>query len=54
MWKKLDDAERADVDEAKALHLMARSPALIKRPVLDAGGTLYLGLVTVGAQRIWA
>lgn len=43
MWKKLDDAERADVDEAKALHLMARSPALIKRPVLDAGGTLLVG-----------
>ena len=43
MWKKLDDAGRADVDEAKALHLMARSPALIKRPVLDAGGTLLVG-----------
>ena len=43
MWKKLDDAERADVDEAKALRLMARTPALIKRPVLDAGGTLLVG-----------
>jgi len=43
MWKKLSDAERADVDEAKALHLMAQYPSLIKRPVLDTGATLLVG-----------
>ncbi|HZX30384.1 MAG TPA: arsenate reductase [Rhodocyclaceae bacterium] len=43
MWKKLTDAERADVDEAKALQLMAQYPALIKRPVLDTGETLLVG-----------
>lgn len=43
MWKKLTDAERADVDEAKALQLMAQYPALIKRPVLDTGKTLLIG-----------
>ncbi len=43
MWKKLSDAERADVDEAKALALMAQYPALIKRPVLDTGAALVVG-----------
>ena len=43
MWKKLSDAERTDVDEAKALSLMAIYPALIKRPVLDTGDKLIVG-----------
>ena len=43
MWKRLSDDERADVDEAKALALMADYPTLIKRPVLDDGATLQVG-----------
>ena len=43
MWRKLDEAERADVDETRALTLMSRHPALIKRPVLEAGGKLLVG-----------
>lgn len=43
MWKKLSDEERADVDEAKALKLMAQYPSLIKRPVLDTGSKLLVG-----------
>jgi arsenate reductase len=43
MWKKLSEAERADVDAAKALQLMAQYPALIKRPVLDTGTELLVG-----------
>ena len=43
MWKKLSDEERAAVDEPKALNLMVRYPALIKRPVLDTGAALVVG-----------
>jgi arsenate reductase len=43
MWKKLADEERAAVDREKALNLMARYPALIKRPVLDTGSRLLVG-----------
>lgn len=43
MWKKLSEAERADVDEAKALALMATYPVLVKRPVLDTGSKLLVG-----------
>ncbi|MDR1888114.1 MAG: arsenate reductase [Zoogloeaceae bacterium] len=43
MWKKLSDAERAEVDVDKAQALMRQYPALIKRPVLDSGKTLLVG-----------
>ncbi|MBS1198475.1 MAG: arsenate reductase [Proteobacteria bacterium] len=43
MWKKLSEAERADVDEAKAKTLMIQYPSLIKRPVLDTGTELLVG-----------
>ena len=43
MWKKLSEAERTAVDEAKALQLMVQYPALIKRPVLDTGAVLLVG-----------
>ncbi|MBI2305685.1 MAG: arsenate reductase [Rhodocyclales bacterium] len=43
MWKKLSDEQRAGVDEAKALALMAEYPSLIKRPVLDTGKSLLVG-----------
>jgi arsenate reductase len=43
MWKRLSDEERTDVDEVKALALMADYPTLIKRPVIDTGATLLVG-----------
>lgn len=42
-WRKLSDAERADLDEEKALQLMARYPTLIRRPLLAAGDRLLVG-----------
>ena len=42
-WKKLTDAERTDVNETKAIELMAQYPSLIKRPVLDTGRQLIIG-----------
>jgi len=38
-WRGLSEAERAESPEA----LLARHPALMKRPVIEAGGKLYLG-----------
>ena len=40
---RLSDEERVDVDEAKALALMADYPTLIKRPVADTGSDLLVG-----------
>lgn len=42
-FRKLSDAERADIDEAKALRLMVAQPSMIKRPVLELGRTLLVG-----------
>lgn len=42
-WKKLSEAQRADIDETKALALMAEYPSLIKRPVADNGDLLLVG-----------
>lgn len=42
-WRKLDETDRADVDEAKAAVLMLAHPALIKRPVFEANGQVLVG-----------
>jgi arsenate reductase len=42
-WRKLAPAQQADVDEAKAIRLMAANPSLVKRPVLEGAGPLLVG-----------
>ena len=42
-WRRLPDADKTGVDEARAIALMLRQPGMIKRPVLDAGGALLVG-----------
>ncbi len=36
-FRKLPDAERQDLTEAKAIALMLAQPSMIKRPVLETG-----------------
>ena len=42
-WRGLNEADRADLDDAKALALMAAHPTLMKRPVIEADGTVHVG-----------
>ena len=42
-FRKLDDAQKADLDEAKAIELMLAQPSMIKRPVLDLGDRTLVG-----------
>jgi Spx/MgsR family transcriptional regulator len=42
-FRKLADADRADLDEGRAIALMLDQPSMIKRPVLDLGGRLLVG-----------
>jgi len=42
-FKKLDDADKADLDRKKAIALMLAQPSMIKRPVLEADGKLIVG-----------
>jgi arsenate reductase (glutaredoxin) len=42
-FRKLSDAEKADIDRAKAIALMLSQPSLIKRPVVDHAGGILVG-----------
>jgi arsenate reductase (glutaredoxin) len=42
-FRALPDAEKAKLDQSKAIALMMKQPSLIKRPVLEAGGKLFVG-----------
>ena len=42
-FRKLSDADKADIDAAKAVDLMLAQPSMIKRPVLDLGDRTLVG-----------
>ena len=42
-FRKLPDADKAELDHAKAIDLMLAQPSMIKRPVLEVGGNLLVG-----------
>jgi arsenate reductase len=42
-FKELPDIDKTDLDEEKAVALMAREPTMIKRPVLVLGDTVTNG-----------
>lgn len=42
-FKKLAEAQKIDLDAAKAIGLMLEQPSMIKRPVLDFSGKLTVG-----------
>jgi arsenate reductase (glutaredoxin) len=42
-FKKLSDADKADIDRAKAIQLMIANPSMIKRPVVEGAGPLLVG-----------
>ncbi len=42
-FKKLADADKADLNESKAIGLMLDQPSMIKRPVLEHPGGLLVG-----------
>jgi arsenate reductase len=53
-FRGLSDADKVEIDEAKAIRLMVAQPSMIKRPVLDAGGTLVVGFDPAVYARIFA
>ena len=42
-FRKLGDADKADIDRAKAIALMVANPSMIKRPVVEGTGPLLVG-----------
>jgi arsenate reductase len=42
-WRNIPDAEKAGLNEARALALLEKHPSAIRRPVLEAGSRLLVG-----------
>ena len=42
-FRKLDDADKADLDRDKAIALMLQHPSMIKRPVVEHDGGVLVG-----------
>ena len=42
-FRKLPEADKQELTEARAIALMLAQPSMIKRPVLDVGGRLIVG-----------
>ncbi len=42
-WRNLPDADKDNDDKAHLVALMVANPTLIKRPVIDNGGTITVG-----------
>jgi Spx/MgsR family transcriptional regulator len=42
-FKKLPDQDKADLDQAKAVTLMAANPSCIKRPIVEHPGGILVG-----------
>jgi arsenate reductase len=42
-FRKLSDAQKEGIDEARAIRLMLEQPSMIRRPVVEADGALLVG-----------
>jgi arsenate reductase len=42
-WRKIPDARKADLTEARALALLQQNPSAIRRPIVEQGTTLLVG-----------
>ena len=51
-WRKLDEATRSEIDDAKAIQLMQDNPSIIKRPILDTGKQRVVGFNEAEYQQL--
>lgn len=42
-FRKLSDADKADIDAAKAVRLLSANPSMIKRPIVEHAGGVLVG-----------
>lgn len=52
-WRGLDETQRARADSDTA-GLLAENPTLIKRPVIEANGTVFVGWTAATASELGA
>ena len=42
-WRKIPDAEKQGLNEARAIALLVKNPSAIRRPIVEAGSKLLVG-----------
>ncbi|MEE9271812.1 MAG: Spx/MgsR family RNA polymerase-binding regulatory protein [Robiginitomaculum sp.] len=42
-WRNLDAGDKDNIDVSKAITLMAKHPTLIKRPIIEKDGCVFVG-----------
>ncbi len=53
-FRALNDADKTNIDEAKAIQLMLSHPTLIKRPVLVLGEQVLVGFNEADYNKVFA
>lgn len=53
-FRKLPEAQKAGLDETRAIALMLEQPSMIKRPVLEMEGRLLVGFKPEEYARVFA
>ncbi len=53
-WRKIPEADRSNLDQRRALALLAANPSAIRRPVVEAGGKLLVGFDPAEFGRVLA
>jgi arsenate reductase len=53
-FRKLPDADKEGLTEAKAIKLMVDQPSMIKRPVIDRNGKLLVGFKPAEFEKAFA
>lgn len=53
-FRKLEEADKQNIDRAKAIDLMLANPSMIKRPVLDLGERRVVGFKPDLYQAVFA
>ena len=42
-WRKIPDAQKADLTETRALAILQKNPSAIRRPIVEQGAELLVG-----------
>ena len=53
-WRKLPECEKSGLDADRAAALIRAKPAVMKRPVFDLGGRVFVGLSEAGKSALAA
>ena len=51
-WRKIPDAEKAGLNELRAIALLERNPSAIRRPIIESGAKLLVGFDPAEFERL--